>query len=135
MIRFLYGENDYALSRATARLRDAFNEEHGDQSVSIHEGDQLEPRDLPQLLQGQNLFADTKLTIIRGASGNKALWEGLSDYLEGAGDIDVLFVEGKPTSVQRRSSGYRSMLKYENASYLMSVKQLRGSRQSRVGLG
>jgi DNA polymerase-3 subunit delta len=96
MIRFLFGENDYALSRATTRVRDAFGEQHGDQSVSMHEGDQIELRDLPQFLQGQNLFADTKLTIIRGASSNKPLWEGLSDFLEGAGDIDVLFVEGKP---------------------------------------
>ena len=89
MIRFLYGENDYALSRATARVRDAFVEEHGDQSVSIHEGDQLELRDLAQLLQGQSLFADTKLTIIRGANINKPLWEGLSDFLERLGQFGV----------------------------------------------
>ncbi len=96
MIRFLYGENDYALTRASNRVRDEFVEKYGTESVSVHEGDQLQPSDLPQLLQGQNLFAETRLTIIRQASTNKILWDGLGDFLETAGDIDLLLVDGKP---------------------------------------
>jgi DNA polymerase-3 subunit delta len=96
MIRFLYGENDYALTRAAGRLTDVFVEEHGVHSLAQYEGEDVQPKDLPQLLQGQSLFADAKLSVIRGASSNKVLWESLGDYLETAGDVDLLLLESKP---------------------------------------
>lgn len=96
MIYLLFGENDYALARGSERIRDAFVEAHGDDSIATYEGDQVQPSDLPQLLQGQSLFADAKLVIIREASANKSLWEGLGDFLENHAEVDLLLVESKP---------------------------------------
>lgn len=96
MIHFLYGENDYALTRAAARLTEEFTKEHGAHSLAQYEGENVQLADLPQLLQGQSLFSDAKLIVIRGASTNKLLWEGLSDFLETAGDVDLLILESKP---------------------------------------
>ena len=96
MIHFLYGENDYALTRVAARITEEFTEEHGSHSLAQYEGEDVQLSDLPQLLQGQSLFSDAKLIVIRGASTNKSLWEGLSDFLGSAGDVDLLIIEGKP---------------------------------------
>lgn len=96
MIRFLFGENEYSVSRAEVRIREAFIEQHGTQSVEIYDGSQVQIRDLPQLLQGQTLFSDATLTVLRGASTNKPLWDELCDVLEKTPDADLLIVEGKP---------------------------------------
>ena len=96
MIHFLYGENDYALTRAAARLTEEFTKEHGAHSLAQYEGENVQLADLPQLLQGQSLFSDAKLIVIRGASTNKPLWEGLGDFLEAARDVDLLILESKP---------------------------------------
>lgn len=96
MIHLLFGENDYALARSSERIRDVFIDAHGNESIATYEGDQVQPNELPQLLQGQNLFADAKLIIIRDASTNKPLWESLGDFLESNSDVDLLLVESKP---------------------------------------
>ena len=96
MIRLYYGENDYALTRQVGRIRDEFTKQHGQASVTNYEADQLQLADLPQILQGQSLFHDAKLTIIHGSSTQKPLWEGLIDILEQAGEVDLLLVDNKP---------------------------------------
>ncbi len=96
MIQLFYGENDYARTRSYERARDEFIAEHGQHAVTILEGSDVSTADLPQLLQGQSLFADSKLTIIRDASANKQLWEDLGDNLEKFGDVDLLLIEFKP---------------------------------------
>ena len=96
MIQLLFGDNDYARTQAERRIRVAFAEQHGDQSVAIIDGIDAKPADLPQLLQGQSLFADSKLIVLREASANKQLWEGLGDFLDSAGDVDLVLVETKP---------------------------------------
>lgn len=96
MIKFLYGENEYSVSRAEGRIREAFIEKHGAQSVEIYDGSQVQISDLPQMLQGQTLFSDATLTVLRGASTNKSLWDELADVLERSPDADLLIVEGKP---------------------------------------
>lgn len=96
MIQLFYGDNDYALTRALWRVRDEFLEAHGEHSVAVVQGDSLSMVELPQLLQGASLFATSKLTIIHAASANKPVWDELSDFLEGAGEIDLVLVETKP---------------------------------------
>ncbi len=96
MIKLNFGDNDYARTRAYERARDEFVAEHGVHAVAIYEGSEITTADLPQLLQGQSLFADSKLMIIRDASTNKQLWEDLGDSLEKLGDVDLLLIETKP---------------------------------------
>lgn len=96
MIRVIYGDNDYAVTNRYKRERRAYQDEHGDDSVVMHDGSQLEVANLPQLLGGQSLFSPSQLHIVRDASVNKAVWEALGDSIEQLGDIDLLLVESKP---------------------------------------
>lgn len=96
MIQLLFGENDYALRQAEGRVRDAFIETYGDQSVSQVQADTLTPADLPQLLQGTSLFATENLTILYDTSANKPVWDALAEFLAKAEAVDLLLVETKP---------------------------------------
>lgn len=96
MIQLFYGDNDYARTQAVRRFRDEYLEKNGDQSVDALQGDAVTMMELPQILQGGSLFSSQTLTIITSLSTNKSVWEGLSDFLESAGDIDLLLVETKP---------------------------------------
>lgn len=96
MISLFHGSNDYALTQALWRVRDQFLEAHGEHSVAIAQGSELSMVELPQLLQGASLFAASRLTIIHEASANKPVWDELADFLESAGEIDLVLVESKP---------------------------------------
>lgn len=96
MIRVIYGDNDYAVSNRYQRERRTYLGEHGDDSVVMHDGSQLEVANLPQLLGGQSLFSPSQLHIVRDASANKAIWDALGEKIEQAGDVDLLLVETKP---------------------------------------
>lgn len=96
MIQLLYGDNEFARAEVLTGLRRDYIEQHGQESVASYEGSELALSDLPQLLQGQSLFADQKLIIIRDACANKTLWEGLSDTLEAMQDVELILVESKP---------------------------------------
>lgn len=96
MIQLLYGENDYSLRQAEGRIRDAFIEKYGDQSVSQVQADTLTPADLPQLLQGTSLFAKENLTVLYDTSANKSVWDALAEFLAKAEAVDLLLVETKP---------------------------------------
>ena len=96
MIQLLYGENTYAMSRAAQRITSAFTEEHGEGSVDSYQAEAVTPQELPQLLQGQSLFSSAKLIVLNTPSTHKALWDGLGDYLEHAGDVDLLVADSKP---------------------------------------
>lgn len=96
MIHLYYGDNDYALTQTLWRMRDEFVEAHGEHSVAVVQGDSLSLVELPQLLQGASLFATSRLTIIHDASANKSVWDELGDFLDGAGELDLILVESKP---------------------------------------
>ena len=108
MIHLYYGDNDYALTQTLWRMRDEFVEAHGEHSVAVTQGDSLSLVELPQLLQGASLFATSKLTIIHDASANKPVWDELGDFLDGAGEIDLVLVEAKP---DKRTRTYKWLQK------------------------
>lgn len=96
MIQLFYGDNDFSLSRAVQNVRDKFVLDHGEHSVRRLDADELSLGDLPQLLQGQSLFSEHFLSIIDGASSNKALWDQLFELMPNATDADLLLVDPKP---------------------------------------
>ncbi len=96
MIRLLFGDNTYAISRAAERIVEAFTEEHGAGSVDTYQAEAITLQDLPQLLQGQSLFSDAKLIVLHGPSTLKTLWDGLGEFLENNPDVDLLILDPKP---------------------------------------
>lgn len=108
MIRLFFGDNDYALTQNTRRLRDEFVEEHGEHSLKLVEGSDVTMVELPQLLQGQSLFAPSQLVVIRDLSANKPVWDELGDFLDGLGDVDLVLVETKP---DKRTRSFRWLQK------------------------
>ncbi len=108
MIRLFFGDNDYALTQSMRRLRDEFTEGHGEHSVALVEGSDVTMGELPQLLQGQSLFASSQLIVIQGLATNKSVWDGLGDFLETVGDVDLVLVEVKP---DKRTRTYKWLQK------------------------
>lgn len=96
MIRLFYGENTFALARELQTVSRQFRQTNGAESVITRGGTDLTLADLPQLLQGMSLFTTQNLVVIRDASANKALWEGLADFLETRSDCDLIIAESKP---------------------------------------
>ncbi len=96
MIRVLYGDNDYALSQRYRREREAFEQQHGAGTFVVHDSESLSIQDLPQLLEGQSLFAPVQCHGIRDASRNKPLWEALGERLQKNSSTELLLVETKP---------------------------------------
>lgn len=104
MITLLTGENSFELTRALDAMTSEF-----DGVAEKFEGSELQVTQLPDLLLGGTLFADTRLVIIKGLSENKLLWEALPDWLERMDDaIHVVLVEPKP---DKRTRTYKELKK------------------------
>lgn len=109
MIRLIHGDNTYALLHTVRRIRHDYASAHGEHSIKEMQANDITPADFPQLFQGASLFADDTLVIIRDASANKAVWDGLADYLESAQDVNVILVDQKP---DKRTRTYKWLLKH-----------------------
>lgn len=104
MITLLTGENSYEVEQALGQIVTAFDGE-----PEKFDGDDLELRQLPDLLMGMSLFSEKRLVIIRGLAGNKQVWDALPDLIERMNeDIHVVLVE---TSVDKRTKTYKSLQK------------------------
>jgi DNA polymerase-3 subunit delta len=104
MITLLTGTNSYEIERELARVADAFAGE-----VEKIDGSQVELRQLPDLLMGSTLFADTRLVVIKGLSENSTVWPVLGDWLERIStDTSLILVEPKP---DKRTSTYKALQK------------------------
>ncbi len=120
MIRLLYGDNTYAISRAARRIADTFTEEHGAGSVDTYQAEAITLQDLPQLLQGQSLFSDAKLIVLHNPSTQKVLWDGLSDYLDTNPDADLLIVDPKP---DKRTKTFKWLQKHAETRECRSLDE------------
>ena len=92
------------MEREIARRIVAFDGE-----VEKHDGEILAAADLQDLLQGQTLFSDKRLIIIKHLSENKAVWEILASRIDSmSSDIDLLLIEPKP---DKRTKAYKDIVK------------------------
>ncbi len=104
MITLLTGENTFEVSRAMKRLISRF-----DGAPEIIDGVELELRQLPDLLMGAMLFAPNRLVIIKRLADNKALWEGLDNWLPRVSeDVHLVLVDEKP---DKRTRTYKALQK------------------------
>jgi len=111
VVTLITGENTFENERALARIIDAAAE-----TPEKIDGSELELRQLPDLLMGGTLFADTRLVIIKNLSENKAIWGELEQWLERLSpDVRLVLMETKP---DKRTKTYKFLQK--NATVLES---------------
>jgi len=113
MVTLLYGPNTYKRDRLFADIREKFLTRAGREAIERFDGDELAPERLPELLQGASLFASERLVVIRGASANKRLWEGLGELVEAIPDeTHLVLIETAP---DKRTRTFKQLGKYGDA--------------------
>lgn len=104
MITLLTGENSYEVEQALNQIVEPF-----DGTPEKFDGTELELRQLPDLLSGLSLFAEKRLVVVRGLSGNKQAWEALPEFMERmSDDVHLVLVEPSP---DKRTKVYKALQK------------------------
>ena len=114
MIHLLSGENSYEILQRLDRVAAGFSGE-----VERFDGSELSIDMLPDLFMGQTLFATERLIVLRNTSENKSVWSVLSEWLERAGDTDVVLVEAKPDKRSRTYKWLQKNAKIEESKPLL----------------
>lgn len=104
MIDLFIGENSFEIEREITRRITGF-----DGDVEKRDGEPLVIADLQDLLQGQTLFSDKRLIIIKQVSENKSVWEILPSRLELiSATTELILIESKP---DKRTKAYKDVAK------------------------
>ena len=96
MIKIFTGENRTKAQQEIIRLLG--------HNYEVIEGANLTPEDLPSIMQGASLFADTRSILIRDLSPNKAVFDKLPDYLDTPHNIII-----QEISLDKRSNTYKKL--------------------------
>lgn len=102
MITVLTGENSFAIKEALESI--LTSSEGRPERV---DGEDLQLKDIPDLLMGMTLFSQKRLVIIKDLSKNKSIWERLPDWLgKISDDIHLVLVDEK---LDKRTSAYKAL--------------------------
>lgn len=102
MITLLTGDNSFERQEALQAIVAGF-----DGAAERIDGTGLELRQLPDLLMGGTLFADTRLVIISDLSSNSSLWQKLPVWLPRlSDDVHLVLDEEKP---DKRTASYKAL--------------------------
>ncbi len=105
MIVLLTGENNFAIREYIERLADKYDEH----AISRREGLEISVEDLPELLEGTNLFASERLVVFKETGANKQVWEALNSYIERLPEeVELVLVESAP---DKRTKTYKTLSK------------------------
>lgn len=92
MTYLLYGANTYEIDRALKALLIGLAKKHPDVTPERIDAAELEPGNLPDLLQGTNLFSERRVVILKAPSANKLLWTALEAYVDKIADTTELII-------------------------------------------
>lgn len=102
MITLLIGDNSYEIEQELDRIEGDFDGE-----PEKFDGENLELKQLPDLLSGQSLFTENRLVIIRELSKNKPLWETLEEWLDRVSNTThLVLVDPTP---DKRTKTYKAL--------------------------
>jgi DNA polymerase III delta subunit len=102
MLTLLTGENSFEIESALDSIKRDF-----DGRAEVINAEDLNISDLPNILMGVNLFAEKRLIIIRGLSGNKSIWPVFGDWLDKiSDDIHLVLIESK---LDKRTVTYKAL--------------------------
>ena len=97
MVYFFYGENEFELNRAVAKLRDEFLHENPADSVAKFDMTETEPDRIFAEIINVNLFAPRRFFVIKDVFANKLFVEKLSEFLSRIpAENEVILVDQKP---------------------------------------
>lgn len=109
MIITLTGSNDYMLGRALAELRQDFIKEHTDMGLETYNGEDIDPKQLPAILQALPFLVAKRCIILRQPSAQKTVQETLEQNLDNLPDTTELIIV-EPT-LDKRTSYYKALQK------------------------
>lgn len=106
MITLIYGANALAARHALQKLMSGYAAEE----VERYEGAELPRELLPEIFQGASLFSSKKLVIVRDASGQKALWSDLGEWVQRIPEeTHLVLVEEVP---DKRTKTFKTLQKH-----------------------
>lgn len=109
MLVTLTGNNAYALQQELRRLTAAFVAEHTDMGLEKFDGEELDPKRLPSIVQALPFLAAKRMVVLRAPSAQKAVAEGLEKLLGDVPDTtDLIIIE---PSLDKRTSYYKALQK------------------------
>lgn len=109
MIITLSGDNDFALRDALRELRTAFVAEYTDMGLEQYDGAELDPKQVPSIMQALPFLAAKRMVIIKNPSAQKALQEALENVFDAVPDTtDLIIIEQRP---DKRTSYYKALQK------------------------
>ncbi|MEI6850399.1 MAG: DNA polymerase III subunit delta [Candidatus Saccharibacteria bacterium] len=104
MITLLVGENSFEIDQALSMIIKDFDGE-----VERINGSDLQTSQIPDILMGASLFADSRLVVIKELCENKLVWSVISDWLPRVSDdIHLVLVESKP---DKRTTTFKTLKK------------------------
>lgn len=105
----LTGSNDFALRTALRELRDEFVAAHTSMGLEQYDGAELDPQQLPSIVQALPFLASRRMVIITQPSAQKAVQEGLEKLLADVPETtELIIVEPRP---DKRTSYYKTLQK------------------------
>ncbi len=96
MIKIFTGENR---AKALTEIKKLLGDDY-----EVIEGADLAPEDLPSLLKGASLFAETRNILIRDLSPNKATFDKLPEYLDTPHNVII-----QEINLDKRSNTYKNL--------------------------
>lgn len=92
MTYFLYGANAFEIDRALQGVLMNLAKKYPTTTIERYDASELEPANLPDILQGTSLFNEHRIIILRSPSANKALWTALEPYVDAVADTTELII-------------------------------------------
>lgn len=102
MVTVLTGDDGFAVSDYISGRLSVF-----EGAVDRVDGENIQLRDIPDLLMGQSLFGDKRLVIISNLSKNSSVWPKIPGWLPKiSSDIELILVEDK---LDKRTVTYKEL--------------------------
>ncbi len=124
MTFFFYGPNTYALRQQVTQMLEAYQAKTGsDLGLERMDGTNVKPRDLVATLQASPFLATSRLVVVDGLAGNKAVGDKLADMLTAVPSTTVaVFVERE---IDQRTALFKAL---SRADKVVKFEQLSGSQ-------
>lgn len=98
MIHFFYGDNDYAISQAVAKIVADFATKYGRDNVVNIDVASTEPVDVINQLTAVSLFSSNRLVVVKSLTDNQDNWVLLENNVGQIADgTDVVITDNKQT--------------------------------------
>ncbi|HEX6257972.1 MAG TPA: hypothetical protein VFZ48_00670, partial [Candidatus Saccharimonadales bacterium] len=131
MITYIVGPNTFV---AHGALQEIIQNTQGPER---YDAEQLQPTQLPELLQGQTLFASERVVIIKQLSNNQAVWRALEPWIARVPDeTHLVLLEQSPdkrTKTHKQLMEHAVVIAAEDINEAQAVDWVRQEAQ-RMGL-